>query len=948
MLRPSTPRPLALDLCYDVLAPLCSATQREEYLSGGGRGGGGRAAAARAILWDSLRAAPGPGGLKASLRVCVTSGGGRPRHPTLPSPLQLPSSCFAPSALQPCAPPLPGEYVYLRSPADLRRLLLSPPPDLLPATHLTPERSGSPTSSSTSSPTGRLTASHLAAPPDAPAAHVAAGGASTCSLLEAGSLVEAGAAVEHCHLPAGCVVGAGALLSGVQSLPAGTRWPEGVAGFEIVLRSAAAAAAAGAREAEAEAEGTSAPQYTASTPTRPPVHRQYTASTPSAAAASSSAARLRHSADGDTDPEGEGCAEQDARSCRLLLLWLDELAEPGEAGGAALLARCGASAAQLWADGAPRTAWHARLFPLLRGGDDPVAWWPLLSWLAEGRPPPAAWEAAPRLSWLEAAAATDLGATLRARARLASRVALRAVRARLAAPEPSYLRHLLARLACGGAAQLRALLAVLDEIAADGTPRLATRAFAAIADALALRAGQRGGLRSGPAANGEWGAALRMLRGGELRAAVTALAEVRAAWIGADEPRMLVRAARHYEGAVAECISCCVRTCVATATVPPEARRPQRGAWVVCEAPARLDLAGGWSDTPPICYEHAAGGVVINAAIQIDGRCPIGARARRIDEPVLRITIDPAAGPIIVSELSGMEDYNSPLAPGALPKCVLLFCGVVSLSDPEGRTLAEQLASGGGGLELESWSHLPTGSGLGTSSILAAALVAAVGLASGRDYAPEALTHAVLQVEQMLTTGGGWQDQAGGILPGFKRCSSAAALPLRVVSRVLPLAEGHCALLSRHLQLVYTGKTRLARNLLQDVLRRWHSANPAILDNVRALVATAAELEKSLLQPRAEIDVAAVGRCVASYWEQKKRMCDAEPEAVSRMLAKLRPLVHGATLTGAGGGGFLLLVTKEPDAREAVRAALADEQVVLHDVCIDQQGLRTRFEAATS
>ena len=779
---------------------------------------------------------------------------------------------------------------------------------------------------------------------------MAARGASTCSLLEAGSLVEAGAAVEHCHLPVGCVVGAGALLSGVQSLPAGTRWPEGVAGFEIVLRSssAAAAAAAGAREGEGGGEGEGKGEAGHEDgPTPLPSALQYTASTPSAAAASSSAARLRLSAGGDTDPEGEGCAELDARSYRLLLLWLDELAEPSEAGGTALLARCGASAAQLWADGAPRTAWHARLFPLLRGGDDPAEWWPLLSWLAEGRPPPAAWEAAPRLSWLEAAAATDLGATLRARARLASRVALRAVRTRLAAPEPSYLRHLLARLACGGVAQLHALLAALDQIAADGTPRLATRAFAAIADALALRAGQRGGLRSGPAANGEWGAALRMLRGGKLRAAVAALAEVRAAWIGADEPRMLVRAARHYEGAVAECISCCVRTCVATATVPPEARRPPRGAWVVCEAPARLDLAGGWSDTPPICYEHAAGGVVINAAIQIDGRCPIGARARRIDEPLLRITIDPVAGPITVSELSGMEDYNSPLAPGALPKCVLLFCGVVSLFDPEGRTLAEQLASGGGGLELESWSHLPTGSGLGTSSILAGALVAAVGLASGRDYAPEALTHAVLQVEQMLTTGGGWQDQAGGILPGFKRCSSAAALPLRVVSRVLPLAEPHCALLSRHLQLVYTGKTRLARNLLQDVLRRWHSANPAILDNVRALVATAAELEQSLLQPRAELDIAAVGQCIASYWEQKKRMCDAEPEAVRRMLAKLRPLVHGATLTGAGGGGFLLLVTKEPDAREAVRAVLADEQVVLHDVCIDQQGLRTRFEAAT-
>ena len=107
MPRPSTPRPLALDLCYDVLAPLCSATQREEYLGGGGRGGGGRAAAARAILWDSLRAAPGPGGLKAALRVCVTSGGGR-LPPTSPFPLLFnsppPASRHLP--LPPVPPPL--------------------------------------------------------------------------------------------------------------------------------------------------------------------------------------------------------------------------------------------------------------------------------------------------------------------------------------------------------------------------------------------------------------------------------------------------------------------------------------------------------------------------------------------------------------------------------------------------------------------------------------------------------------------------------------------------------------------------------------------------------------------------------------------------------------------------------------------------------------------------
>ena len=50
---------------------------------------------------------------------------------------------------------------------------------------------------------------------------------------------------------------------------------------------------------------------------------------------------------------------------------------------------------------------------------------------------------------------------------------------------------------------------------------------------------------------------------------------------------------------------------------------------------------GGWSDTPPITYEH--GGVVINAAITIDGKKPIGARARRIPEYRLVLNLQTAS-----------------------------------------------------------------------------------------------------------------------------------------------------------------------------------------------------------------------------------------------------------------------------------------------------------------
>ena len=70
-------------------------------------------------------------------------------------------------------------------------------------------------------------------------------------------------------------------------------------------------------------------------------------------------------------------------------------------------------------------------------------------------------------------------------------------------------------------------------------------------------------------------------------------------------------------------------------------------------------------------------------------------------------------------------------------------------------------------------------------------------------------------------------------------------------------------------------------------------------------------------------------------------MCDAEPASVTQMLTKLRPLCHGASLAGAGGGGFMLLVTREANARAAVEAALVGEPCTVHDVAIHEGGLQT-------
>ena len=64
--------------------------------------------------------------------------------------------------------------------------------------------------------------------------------------------------------------------------------------------------------------------------------------------------------------------------------------------------------------------------------------------------------------------------------------------------------------------------------------------------------------------------------------------------------------------------------------------------------------------------------------------------------------------------------------------------------------------------------NVPKGSGLGTSSILSAACVKAVFEFMGIAYTEEDLYAHVLAMEQIMSTGGGWQDQVGGITPGLK------------------------------------------------------------------------------------------------------------------------------------------------------------------------------------
>ncbi|XP_072674111.1 L-fucose kinase isoform X4 [Canis lupus baileyi] len=588
---------------------------------------------------------------------------------------------------------------------------------------------------------------------------------------------------------------------------------------------------------------------------------------------------------------------------------------------------------------AERSLLGARLFPVLHPsrtlGPQDMLW--MLDPQEDGGKALRAWRACWRLSWEQLQPCLDRAATLAFRRDLFFRQALLKARHVLEARQDLSLRPLIRAAVREGCP--RPLLATLDQVAAAaGDPGVAARALACVADVLGCMAEGQGGLRSGPAANPEWMRPFSYLECGNLAGGVQALAQERDKWLS--RPALLVRAARHYEGAGQILIRQAVMSAQNFVSTEP-VELPAPGQWVVAECPARVDFSGGWSDTPPLAYE--LGGAVLGLAVRVDGRRPIGARARRIPEPELWLAVGPRqdkmAMKIVCWSLDDLQDYCQPHAPGALLKAAFICAGIVHVGSK--LSLREQLLhTFGGGFELHTWSELPHGSGLGTSSILAGTALAALQRAAGRLMGTEALIHAVLHLEQVLTTGGGWQDQVGGLMPGIKVGRSRAQLPLKVEVEEITVPEGFVQKLNDHLLLVYTGKTRLARNLLQDVLRSWYARLPAVVQNAHSLVRHTEECAEAFRQGSLPL----LGQCLTTYWEQKKLMAPGcEPLAVRRMMDVLAPHVHGQSLAGAGGGGFLYLLTKEPRQKETLEAVLAKTEGLgnysVHLVEVDTQGL---------
>ena len=337
-------------------------------------------------------------------------------------------------------------------------------------------------------------------------------------------------------------------------------------------------------------------------------------------------------------------------------------------------------------------------------------------------------------------------------------------------------------------------------------------------------------------------------------------------------------------------------------------------------SPVRIDFAGGWTDTPPFCLY--AGGSVVNAAIELNG------------QPPLQVYVKPSKVPRIVlrsidlgerEEIGSWDElrtFNAVRSPFSIPKAALALAGFLPEFAAERHdSLEKQLQAFGGGIEVSLLAAIPAGSGLGTSSILAATVLGAVADFCGLAWDKNEIGNRALVLEQLLTSGGGWQDQYGGILNGLKLLHTKEGFSQQPLVRWLPeqlfTEPTHRAC---HL-LYYTGITRTAKDILAEIVQGMFLNDGARLRMLTEMKAHSLDMFETILRG----DFEGYGRLVGKSWEQNKALdAGTNPPGVQKIIERIGDYCLGYKLPGAGGGGYLYMVAKDPEAALRIRKVLTD------------------------
>ena len=293
-------------------------------------------------------------------------------------------------------------------------------------------------------------------------------------------------------------------------------------------------------------------------------------------------------------------------------------------------------------------------------------------------------------------------------------------------------------------------------------------------------------------------------------------------------------------------------------------------------APLRISFAGGGTDVPPFPAEE--GGCVLSATID---RFAYGSLNPRDDRLVTIESVDFKTS----AEVSLDEE--------------ILRDGHLDLIKAAVKRFGRENTSG---YDLVLRSNAPPGSGLGASSTMMVTLTGLLARHYGidlKDYDTADLAHEIERAD--LDIAGGMQDHYAAAFGGFNFIEFTD----RVIVNPLRVRDEISHELELSLLLCFTGITRDSAWVIEDQTRRAVSHSADTIEGLRAQKELAVAMKEALLTGALH----EFGTLLGAAWIQKKRMSPliTNPRIDELYDVALRKGALGGKITGAGGGGYILL-----------------------------------------
>ena len=312
------------------------------------------------------------------------------------------------------------------------------------------------------------------------------------------------------------------------------------------------------------------------------------------------------------------------------------------------------------------------------------------------------------------------------------------------------------------------------------------------------------------------------------------------------------------------------------------------------KAPLRLGLAGGGTDVSP--YSDMYGGNVLNATINLAAYCTI----EPMQEAVMKVSAADAGikAVVPVGSLSGAK-----LIDGVYARVVRDFGPVPAP-----------------GFAITTYNDAPAGSGLGTSSTMVVCILKCFAEWMGLPLGDYELARLAYEIERKdLALSGGKQDQYAAAFGGFNfmeflQSDMVIGNPLRVKPWIIEELEGSMVL-------YFTGRSREGAKIIAEQQQATRSGSPVAIEAMHRIKQSAIDMKLALLQG----DMAAFAKILGQAWEDKKKMADAitNPMIQEAFDVAMQAGAIAGKVSGAGGGGFMMLMVNPTRRVEVIEALSA-------------------------